>query len=89
MLQQLLIEVILYNQKAEDPICPSAIEREFTITTTDPDDLLYSSITMIQLLKQVERNKFRNFILDSTIFTSAQFIDPNDITFGLQDLPKC
>ena len=77
-----------FTIKAEDQFGFSAIEREFTITTTDPDDLLYSSITMIPLLKQVERNKFRNFISDPTIFTPASIYRPNDITFGLQDQIK-
>ena len=39
---------------------------------------------MVPLLKQAQRNTFRNFISDPTIFTPGSIYRPNDETFGLQ-----
>ena len=74
----------VFTIKAQDQFQFSATTRTFTITTTDPDDTLYSSISMVPLLKQAQRNTFRNFISDPTIFTPASIYRPNDDSFGLQ-----
>ena len=74
----------VFTIKAQDQFQFSASTRTFTITTTDPDDTLYSSISMVPLLKQTQRNTFRNFISDPTIFTPASIYRPNDDSFGLQ-----
>lgn len=73
-----------FTVKAQDQFKFSATTKEFTITTTDPDDTLYSSVSMIPMLKKDERNLFRNFISDPTIFTPSSIYRPNDPTFGLQ-----
>ena len=73
-----------FTVKAQDQFKFSATTKEFTITTTDPDDTLYSSVSMIPMLKKDERNSFRNFISDPTIFTPSSIYRPNDPTFGLQ-----
>ena len=73
-----------FTVKAQDQFQFSASTRTFTITTTDPDDTLYSSITMIPMLKQTQRNTFRNFIADPNIFTPSSIYRPNDLSFGLQ-----
>lgn len=70
--------------KAQDQFQFSANTRTFTITTTDPEDTLYSSLSMVPMMKQVQRNSFRNFISDPTIFTPASIYRPNDDSFGLQ-----
>ncbi len=77
-----------FTIKAQDQFGFSATTRTFTITTTDPDDLLYSSISMVPLLKEEQRTKFRNFIADPNIFTPSSIYRPNDPTFGLQDQIK-
>ena len=77
-----------FTIKAQDQFQFSASTRTFTLSTTDPDDLLYSSISMIPLLKQTDRNTFRNFISDPTIFTPESIYRPNDSSFGLQDTIK-
>ena len=74
----------VFTIKAQDQFQFSATTRTFTITTTDPDDTLYSSVSMVPLLKQAQRNTFRNFISDPTIFTPGSIYRPNDETFGLQ-----
>ncbi len=73
-----------FTVKAQDQFQFSATTRQFTITTTDPDDTLYSNITMVPMLKKDQRNTFRNFISDPTVFTPASIYRPNDPTFGLQ-----
>ena len=73
-----------FTIKAQDQFQFSATTRTFTITTTDPDDTLYSSISMVPMLKQSQRNIFRNFISDPTIFSPGSIYRPNDISFGLQ-----
>jgi len=73
-----------FTIKAQDQFQFSATTRTFTITTTDPDDTLYSSISMVPMLKQSQRNLFRNFISDPTIFSPGSIYRPNDDSFGLQ-----
>ena len=73
-----------FTVKAQDQFKFSATTKEFNITTTDPDDTLYSSVSMVPMLKKTERNTFRNFISDPTIFTPSSIYRPNDPTFGLQ-----
>lgn len=73
-----------FTVTARDQFNFSARSKEFIITTTDPDDILYSNITMEPLLSQNQRNTYRNFISDPTIFTPGSIYRPNDETFGLQ-----
>ena len=77
-----------FTIKAQDQFGFSATTRTFTISTTDPDDLLYSSISMVPMLKSDQRTSFRNFIADPNIFTPASIYRPNDPTFGLQSQIK-
>lgn len=76
--------VYKFTVKAQDQFQFSATTREFTISTTDPDDTLYSSVTMVPLLPKEQRTKYRNFISDPTIFTPSSIYRPNDDTFGVQ-----
>lgn len=73
-----------FTVKAQDQFQFSATTREFSISTTDPDDTLYSSVTMVPLLPKTQRNIYRNFISDPTIFNPASIYRPNDTTFGIQ-----
>ena len=50
--------------------------------------LLYSSISMVQVLKKTQRDTYRNFISDPNYFYTQRFIDPNDDSFGLQPQVK-
>ena len=77
-----------FTVKAQDQFQFSATTRSFTITTTDPNDLLYSSISMVPMLKKTQRDTYRNFISDPTIFTPAKIYRPNDDSFGLQPQVK-
>ena len=77
-----------FTVTAQDQFGFSATTRTFTISTTDPDDLLYSSISMIPLMKNTDRLSFRNFISDPNIFPPQAVYRPNDPAFGLQDQIK-
>ena len=75
VLQRLLIEVIHLQLRHKTQFGFSATTRTFTITTTDPDDLLYSNI-YDSFIETNDRTTFRNFISDPTYFYRNQFIDP-------------
>jgi hypothetical protein len=77
-----------FTVTAQDQFGFSATTRTFTISTTDPDDLLYSSISMVPLMKNADRLSFRNFISDPNIFPPQSVYRPNDPAFGLQDQIK-
>tara|TARA_B100001248_G_scaffold26492_1_gene17378 strand:+ start:32178 stop:35135 length:2958 start_codon:yes stop_codon:yes gene_type:complete len=77
-----------FTVTAQDQFGFSATTRTFTISTTDPDDLLYSSISMVPLMKNTDRLSFRNFISDPNIFPPQAVYRPNDPAFGLQDQIK-
>ena len=77
-----------FTVKAQDQFQFSATTRTFTVTTTDPEDTLYSSISMVPMLKKIQRETYRNFISDPTIFTPASIYRPNDESFGLQPQVK-
>jgi len=69
---------------AQDQFGYSAISREFSLSTIDPDDVLYSNINMRPLLSQTQRNSFRSFISNPNIFTPSLIYRPNDPKFGVQ-----
>ncbi len=77
-----------FKVKAQDQFGFSAIEKEFVLTTTDPDDTLYSNISISPLLKQSQRTAFRNFISNPAVFLPESIYRPNDPTFGLQSEVK-
>ena len=77
-----------FTIRAQDQFGYSAIERTFTISTTDPDEILYSNLYMKPFLKQSQKNLFTNFISDPNIFETNLIYRPNDTQFGLQTEPK-
>lgn len=73
-----------FTIKAQDQFGYSATEQTFTLSTIDPDDILYSNINMRPLLPQNQRNTFRSFISNPNIFTPSLIYRPNDPKFGVQ-----
>ena len=73
-----------FTVDARDRFGYSAIQREFTITILDEDDLLYSNLVMKPMLKQQQRLDYNSLIADSTIFPPSAIYRPNDPEFGLQ-----
>ena len=76
--------VFKFTVDARDRFGYSAVQREFTITILDEDDLLYSNLVMKPMLKQVQRTNYNSLIADSTIFPPGAIYRPNDPEFGLQ-----
>lgn len=73
---------------AQDQFGFSAIDRTFTIKLTDPDDKLYSNISMAPLMTVDKRKSFAEFINNSEIFPPSYLYRPNDSNFGLQTTIK-
>lgn len=73
-----------FTIKAKDQFGFSAIEQEFKIAVSDPDDKLYSNLYMKPFLKNTLRTKYRDFINNAEIFPSDSIYRPNDKNFGLQ-----
>ena len=73
-----------FTIKAQDQFKFSAIEREFTVTLSDPDDKQYSNVYLAPLLKQNQRDEYKQFINNAEIFLPEYLYRPNDPNFGLQ-----
>lgn len=58
--------------------------KEFTLFVTDTDDKVYSNVYIKPFLTQDQRDTFRNFINDYTIFSPELIYRPYDTNFGLQ-----
>jgi hypothetical protein len=73
-----------FTIKAQDQYGFSAIEREFSITLSDPDNKQYSNIYLQPLLPQTQRTSFIDFVNDAEIFLPKYLYRPNDSNFGIQ-----
>lgn len=73
-----------FTIKAQDKFGYSAIEREFTITLSDPDDKQYSNVYLQPMLKETQRQNFIDFVNNSEIFAPEYLYRPNDPNFGIQ-----
>lgn len=73
-----------FTVDARDRFGYSATQRTFTITVSDPNDLLYSNLYMKPYLLEETRRDYKNFISDSAIFPPSLIYRPNDPEFGLQ-----
>ena len=73
-----------FTIKAQDQFGFSAIEREFTVELSDPDNKQYSDVYMQPLLKQAQRTNFINFVNNAEIFLPEYLYRPNDPNFGVQ-----
>jgi hypothetical protein len=77
-----------FTVTAQDKFGFSAIDREFSITLSDPDDKQYSNIYMNPLMTSEKRRMFADLINDSNIFPPSYLYRPNDPNFGLQTTIK-
>ena len=73
-----------FTIKAQDQFGYSAIQRQFTITVSDPDDKLYSNIYVQPFMKQAKRQQYIDLINNGEIFNPDYIYRPNDPNFGLQ-----
>ena len=74
-----------FTVEARDRFNYTAIEREFTLKIEDLDATQYTSIYMRPMLKDSEREVFRNFISNSDIFEPSKIYRLGDPDFGIQN----
>jgi hypothetical protein len=76
--------VYTFTIQASDQYGYSAITREFAVTISSPNTVIYNNITTRPFLIPSQRTLFNSFISNSNIFTPASIYRPNDSNFGLQ-----
>lgn len=74
----------LFTIKAQDQFGYSAIQRQFSIIISDPDDKLYSNIYAQPFLTETKRRNYIDLINNGEIFNPEYIYRPNDPNFGLQ-----
>ena len=57
-----------FTVSVKDHFGYSKIERQFTLSVSDPDDKLYSNISVRPFLRQTQRSALTEIITDSRIF---------------------
>jgi hypothetical protein len=62
----------------------SAIEKEFTLTITDPDDKIYSNVFLKPLLKVEQRLEYRELISNNNYFDTNWIYRLGDPSYGIQ-----
>lgn len=74
----------IFTVVAKDILQYSAVSKTFTLSIDTPNDRLYSSLIVKPFLKADQRNTFKNFITDPTIFPISAIYRPTDPNFGIQ-----
>tara|TARA_B110000503_G_scaffold132226_1_gene207928 strand:- start:125 stop:3634 length:3510 start_codon:yes stop_codon:yes gene_type:complete len=73
-----------FTVEARDRFRYTAIEREFTLTVADLDNVQYTDIYMRPMLADNQRQYYYNFISNPEVFTPNKIYRPGDPTFGIQ-----
>jgi len=73
-----------FSVKSADQYGYSAITKEFTITISSPNDIVYNNITVRPYLIPEQRDLFKSFINNPTVFTPSSIYRPTDTNFGMQ-----
>ena len=73
-----------FTVKAQDQYGYSAVTKTFKISVETPNQLVYSNIRVKPFLKTEQRNLWREFINNATVFTPLNIYRPNDPNFGIQ-----
>ena len=76
--------VFTFTIEASDNSITSASRKEFSLQVNVPDDRRYSNFSVQPFLKLDQREIFKSFINDRTIFDVATIYRPNDPNFGIQ-----
>lgn len=74
----------IFTLEASDNSIISASQRTFSLTINVTEDRKYSNITIRPFLKFNQRDLFKSFIDDRTIFDVATIYRPNDPNFGIK-----
>lgn len=77
-----------FTVTTQDQFGFSAIDREFSITLSDPDNKLYSNVHMAPMMTPEKRRSFADFVNNSILFPPTSLYRPNDPSFGLQTTMK-
>jgi hypothetical protein len=81
-----LDRVYTFTIEARDQYGYSATTREFTLKINTPNQLVFSNLRVQPFLKFSQRDVWKNFISDTSIFTPNSIYRPNDSEFGVQSL---
>ena len=73
-----------FTVKAQDQFGFSAIQRQFRIKVSDPDNKLYSNIYAQPFMRETKRQAYIDLINNGEIFNPDYIYRPNDPNFGLQ-----
>jgi len=73
-----------FSVESADQYGYSAITKEFTLTIDSPNDIVYNNIIVRPYLIPEQRNMFKSFINNSTVFTPSSIYRPTDTNFGIQ-----
>lgn len=73
-----------FTIQAADPLGYSAIERQFTVRVSNPNQKYYSNLYAKPFLKQSQRDLYKGFINNYEIFTPDLIYRPYDPEFGIQ-----
>ena len=77
-----------FNVKAQDQFGYSAVQRNFSLSVTDPRDKLFSNISAQPFLSTEKRKAFLDLLNNGEIFNPDYIYRPNDPNFGLQQKMK-
>lgn len=73
-----------FTIRARDQLGYSAITKTFTITVNTPNNTYYSNLFVRPFMKIDQRQSFKDFITDSSVFNPRLIYRPNDPNFGIQ-----
>jgi len=73
-----------FNIKAQDQFGYSSIQRNFSITVSDPGNKQYSNIYAQPFMTESKRQSYVDLINNAEIFNPDYIYRPNDSNFGLQ-----
>ena len=73
-----------FTVTASDQYGYDSTSRTFTIKIITPNTVPYSNITTRPFLAPTQRNSWKSFINDTSVFTPGSIYRPNDSNFGVQ-----
>jgi hypothetical protein len=73
-----------FTVHARDQLGYSAVTKTFTLTVNTPNDTYYSNISTRPFLKLEQRDMFKEFINDPSVFNPSLIYRPTDTYFGIQ-----
>lgn len=73
-----------FTVRARDQLGYSAVTKTFTLSINTPNNTYYSNLSARPFLKIDQRNRFKQFITDPTVFDPTLIYRANDPYFGIQ-----